>query len=118
MTTRRSFLRTNILGTSGCSTRRGEPRVARVLQISDGRGVRVARGHGRSPEESPLAAQPPTPPANVGDLLVRAYGKTFGLPVLVTRCSNNYGPYQFPRSLSVFRDAAAEGSRCRCTATG
>ncbi|MDU5104014.1 MAG: dTDP-glucose 4,6-dehydratase [Clostridium butyricum] len=33
------------------------------------------------------------------DLMVRAYGKTFGLPVNITRCSNNYGPYQFPEKL-------------------
>lgn len=33
------------------------------------------------------------------DLLVRAYGETFGLPVNITRCSNNYGPYQFPEKL-------------------
>ena len=33
------------------------------------------------------------------DLLVRAYGETFGMPVNITRCSNNYGPYQFPEKL-------------------
>ncbi len=33
------------------------------------------------------------------DMLVRAYGETFGLPVNITRCSNNYGPYQFPEKL-------------------
>ena len=33
------------------------------------------------------------------DLMVRAYHETFGLPVLITRCSNNYGPYQFPEKL-------------------
>ncbi|MBJ8192367.1 GDP-mannose 4,6-dehydratase, partial [Bacillus cereus] len=34
-----------------------------------------------------------------GDLLVRAYHETFGLPVNIPRCSNNYGPYQFPEKL-------------------
>src|SRR3989449_4027765 len=33
------------------------------------------------------------------DLLVRAFVETFGLPALITRCSNNYGPYQFPEKL-------------------
>jgi len=50
---------------------------------------------------------------------VRAYGKTFGLPVLVTRCSNNYGPYQFPEKLiPFFVTLLRRGSRCLCTATG
>jgi len=35
----------------------------------------------------------------MADLLCRAYWKTYGLPVVVTRCSNNYGPYQFPEKL-------------------
>src|SRR5690606_7810383 len=33
------------------------------------------------------------------DMMVRAYNETFGLPVNITRCSNNYGPYQFPEKL-------------------
>src|SRR5438477_427468 len=37
--------------------------------------------------------------ANPADLLVRAYNHTFGLPAVITRCSNNYGPYQFPEKL-------------------
>ena len=35
----------------------------------------------------------------MADLLVRSYVHTFGLPALITRCSNNYGPYQFPEKL-------------------
>jgi dTDP-glucose 4,6-dehydratase len=34
-----------------------------------------------------------------GDLLARAYSVTYGLPVIITRCSNNYGPFQFPEKL-------------------
>jgi len=36
---------------------------------------------------------------NLADLMVRAYNKTFDLPINITRCSNNYGPYQFPEKL-------------------
>jgi dTDP-glucose 4,6-dehydratase len=51
-------------------------------------------------EETPLAPNSPYSASKAGsDLMVRAYGETFGLPVLITRCSNNYGPYQFPEKL-------------------
>ena len=51
-------------------------------------------------EETPLAANSPYSASKAGaDLLVRAYHETFGLPVNITRCSNNYGPYQFPEKL-------------------
>ncbi|MCL6639565.1 MAG: GDP-mannose 4,6-dehydratase, partial [Firmicutes bacterium] len=48
-------------------------------------------------EESPLAPNSPYSASKASaDLLCRAYYKTFGIPVVVTRCSNNFGPYQFP----------------------
>ena len=51
-------------------------------------------------EESPLAPNSPYAASKAGaDLLVRSYVHTFGLPALITRCSNNYGPYQFPEKL-------------------
>ena len=51
-------------------------------------------------EETPLAPNSPYSASKAGgDLLVRAYYETFGLPVNITRCSNNYGPYQFPEKL-------------------
>jgi dTDP-glucose 4,6-dehydratase len=51
-------------------------------------------------EETPLAANSPYSASKAGsDLLVRAYYHTFGLDVVTTRCSNNYGPYQFPEKL-------------------
>jgi dTDP-glucose 4,6-dehydratase len=37
-------------------------------------------------------------------MIVRAYHETFGMPVNITRCSNNYGPYQFPEKLIPFDD--------------
>ena len=54
-------------------------------------------------EESPLEPNVPYAAAKAGgDLLCRAYFKTFGIPVVVTHCSNNYGPYQFPEKLIPF----------------
>ena len=51
-------------------------------------------------EETPYAPNSPYAASKASsDHLVRAYGKTFNLPVLTTNCSNNYGPYQFPEKL-------------------
>jgi len=51
-------------------------------------------------EESPLAPNSPYSASKAaGDLLCRAYYRTYRLPVVVTRCTNNYGPYQFPEKL-------------------
>jgi dTDP-glucose 4,6-dehydratase len=51
-------------------------------------------------EETPLAPNSPYAASKAGsDLLVRAYVHTFGLPAVITRCSNNYGPYQLPEKL-------------------
>ncbi len=55
---------------------------------------------GASPENAPYEPNSPYAASKAGaDHLVRAYGKTYGLPVLTTNCSNNYGPYQFPEKL-------------------
>jgi dTDP-glucose 4,6-dehydratase len=51
-------------------------------------------------ETTPLAPNSPYSASKAAaDLLVRSYGETFELPVIITRCSNNYGPYQFPEKL-------------------
>ena len=51
-------------------------------------------------EETPIHTSSPYSSSKAGaDLLVLAYARTFGLPVSITRCSNNYGPYQFPEKL-------------------
>jgi len=51
-------------------------------------------------EQTPLAPNSPYAASKAAsDLLVRAYVHTFGLPAVITRCSNNYGPYQFPEKL-------------------
>ena len=53
------------------------------------------------------------------DLMVRAYHRTYGLPTLITRCSNNYGPYQFPEKLiPLMISNAIEGKSFRFMAMG
>jgi len=55
---------------------------------------------GRFTEETPYAPSSPYAASKAAsDHLVRAWGETYGLPVVVTNCSNNYGPYQFPEKL-------------------
>jgi len=97
------FLRTNILGTQVLLDAARKFGVARYLQISTDEVYGSLGSEGRFSEESPLKPNSPYAASKTSaDLLVRAYGKTFGLPVLVTRCSNNYGPYQFPEKLIPF----------------
>jgi dTDP-glucose 4,6-dehydratase len=97
------FLRTNILGTQVLLDAARKAKVARYLQISTDEVYGSLGATGRFSEDSPLAPNSPYAASKTAaDLLVRAYGKTFGLPVLVTRCSNNYGPYQFPEKLIPF----------------
>lgn len=51
-------------------------------------------------ENTPLQPRSPYSAAKASaDMLVMAYGETYGMPVMITRCSNNYGPYQFPEKL-------------------
>jgi dTDP-glucose 4,6-dehydratase len=51
-------------------------------------------------EETPLAPNSPySASKSAADMLVRAYHRTYGLPTVITRCSNNFGPYQFPEKL-------------------
>ena len=51
-------------------------------------------------EKTPIHASSPYSASKAGaDLLVGAYYRTFGMPVTISRCSNNYGPYQFPEKL-------------------
>ena len=77
------------------------PRPFRFVNVSTDE-VHGSLGPGDAPftERTPLAPNSPYSASKAGaDCLVRAYVETFGLPALTTRCSNNYGPYQFPEKL-------------------
>lgn len=97
------FLKTNVLGTQVLLDAARKSKAARYLQVSTDEVYGSLGPAGRFTEESPLRPNSPYAASKAGaDLLVRAYFRTFGLPALVTRCSNNYGPYQFPEKLIPF----------------
>lgn len=74
--------------------------VSKFVQVSTDEVYGSLGATGLFTEETPLAPNSPYSASKAGgDLLVRAYHETFGLPVNITRCSNNYGPYQFPEKL-------------------
>ena len=73
--------------------------VARVVQVSTDE-VYGSVDHGSWQEDAPLAPNSPYAAAKAGgDLLARAYARTHGLNVSITRCCNNYGPYQHPEKV-------------------
>ena len=95
-----NFIHTNVIGTSvllECARRHG---VQRFIQISTDEVYGSLGAAGRFTEQSPLDPSSPYSASKAGaDLLVLASHKTYGQEVVVTRCSNNYGPYQFPEKL-------------------
>jgi dTDP-glucose 4,6-dehydratase len=105
----RAFVETNLVGTFELldATRRylgilePERRVRfRLLHVSTDEVYGSLGPTGRFSEASPYAPNSPYAASKAGaDHLVRAYHETYGLPALVTNCSNNYGPYQYPEKL-------------------
>jgi len=72
----------------------------RYLQVSTDEVYGALGKVGMFTEATPLSPNSPYSASKASaDLMVRAYYKTYGLPVNITRCSNNYGPYQFPEKL-------------------
>jgi dTDP-glucose 4,6-dehydratase len=94
------FVRTNLLGTQVLLDAAREFRVGRYVQVSTDEVYGSLGSTGTFTEETPLAPNSPYAASKASaDLLVRSYVHTFDLPAVVTRCSNNYGPYQFPEKL-------------------
>jgi len=94
------FVRTNVLGTQTLLDLAKHYNVGKYVQISTDEVYGTLGDTGMFTEETPLAPNSPYSASKAGaDLLVRAYHETFGLNVNITRCSNNYGPYQFPEKL-------------------
>jgi dTDP-glucose 4,6-dehydratase len=94
------FVRTNIMGTQTLLDLSKQYNVKKFIQISTDEVYGTLGDTGLFTEETALAPNSPYSASKAGaDLLVRAYHETFGLPVNITRCSNNYGPYQFPEKL-------------------
>lgn len=94
------FVRTNVLGTQILLDAAREFGVKRYLQVSTDEVYGTLGATGLFTEDTPLAPNSPYSASKASaDLLVRSYVHTFGLPALITRCSNNYGPYQFPEKI-------------------
>jgi dTDP-glucose 4,6-dehydratase len=94
------FTQTNILGVQVLLDAARKYNVKKVVQISTDEVYGSLGNTGYFTEETPLSPNSPYSASKASaDLLVLAYAKTYGLPVNITRCSNNYGPYQFPEKL-------------------
>lgn len=105
------FVRTNVLGTQTLLELAKKYKVGKYMQISTDEVYGTLGDTGYFNEESPLRPNSPYSASKAGaDLLVRAYHETYGLDVNITRCSNNYGPYQFPEKLIplMIRNALAD----------
>jgi dTDP-glucose 4,6-dehydratase len=94
------FIRTNVLGVQVLLDAAVKYNVKRVVHISTDEVYGSLGNEGSFHEDLPLAPNSPYSASKASaDLLVRAYIKTYGLDAVITRCSNNYGPYQFPEKL-------------------
>jgi dTDP-glucose 4,6-dehydratase len=100
------FIQTNVVGTftmldAALAYRRARPDAPfRFMHISTDEVFGSLGDEGLFVEDTPYAPRSPYSASKAGsDHLVRAWGETYGLPVIVTNCSNNYGPYHFPEKL-------------------
>ena len=97
------FIETNVQGTLNLLQASKDAKIDRYLQVSTDEVYGTLGKDGYFYETTPLAPNSPYSASKASaDLLVRAYYETYKLPVLVTRCSNNYGPYQYPEKLIPF----------------
>jgi dTDP-glucose 4,6-dehydratase len=95
-----AFAVTNVLGTQALLEASRAAGVRRFVMVSTDEVYGSLGPEGAFVEESPLRPSSPYSASKAAaDLFALAYGTTFGLDVVVTRCSNNYGPYQFPEKL-------------------
>jgi dTDP-glucose 4,6-dehydratase len=94
------FVTTNIVGTQTLLDACRKANVPRYVQISTDEVYGSLGADGAFTESTPLAPNSPYSASKAAaDMLVRAYVHTFHFPAVVTRCSNNYGPYQFPEKI-------------------
>ena len=104
-----AFVQTNVVGTFGLleaareyfkALDAGARAAFRFLHVSTDEVYGSLGEQGKFTEDTPYAPNSPYSASKAAsDHLVRAYHHTYGLPVLTTNCSNNYGPYQFPEKL-------------------
>jgi len=95
-----SFVTSNVLGTQVLLEAARRTSHLRFIQISTDEVYGSLGPTGRFTEKSPLSPNSPYAASKASaDLLARAYHMTYGMDVVITRCCNNYGPYQFPEKL-------------------
>ena len=97
------FIETNVAGTLNLLENAKKHNTQRYLQVSTDEVYGTLGKTGYFYETTPLAPNSPYSASKASaDMLVRAYFETYKAPVLTTRCSNNYGPYQYPEKLIPF----------------
>jgi len=100
-----AFIQTNIVGTFECleacrDLKKEANRDIRFIHVSTDEVYGSLGDEGKFTEQTPYAPNSPYAASKASsDLIVRAYNKTYGMPCVITNCSNNYGPYQFPEKL-------------------
>lgn len=94
------FFRSNVLGTNILLEASRKFEVEKFLQVSTDEVYGSLDSKGLFTEETPLHPNSPYSASKASaDMMVLSFHHTYGLPVVITRCSNNYGPYQFPEKL-------------------
>jgi dTDP-glucose 4,6-dehydratase len=104
------FIHTNCFGTNIVMDTARRLEIARVVHIGTDE-VYGSVEHGSSTERDPLEPRSPYSASKAGsDLIALSYHHTYGLPVVVTRCTNNFGPYQFPeKAIPLFTTNLLDG---------
>lgn len=94
------FITTNVLGTQVLLEAARNAGVSKFIQVSTDEVYGSIEGTAKFTEESPLEPSSPYSSSKAGaDLIALSYWKTYGMPVCITRCTNNYGPNQYPEKL-------------------
>ncbi len=111
------FVLTNVLGTQTLLQAALDTKLTKFVHVSTDE-VYGSIETGSWDENEPLLPNSPYSASKAGsDLLARAYAKTHRLPIAITRCSNNYGPYQFPEKvIPLFVTNLMDGLTVPCTA--
>lgn len=94
------FIQTNVIGTLTLLEAARDKKMERFIQVSTDEVYGALGAEGTFTEETQLSPNSPYSASKAAaDLLVKAFGHTWGVKYNITRCSNNYGPYQFPEKL-------------------
>jgi dTDP-glucose 4,6-dehydratase len=114
-----AFTETNVVGTGILIDAAHRHGVERFIHVSTDE-VYGSITEGFADEEAPLSPSSPYSASKAGsDLLVRSYAATFGYEAIITRCTNNYGPYQFPEKvIPLFATNLIDGHRVPLYGTG